>query len=155
PSDRLVLDRLNEVTARLAKLVLNGPDRTTLAEHQAQIEALQKQREQLEGEVSRLSAGFYEHPRPITLSTIQAAIPDNAALLEFAIVRSFDDKPEIKPRFTEPHYVAYVIRNRGDVLWKELGATKQIDETIDAFRRALRSPKEDIQAVARSADDMI
>jgi CHAT domain-containing protein/Tfp pilus assembly protein PilF len=156
PGDQLVLDQLNEVTARLARLVLNGPQRTTLAEHQQEIGVLQKQREQLEGEVSRLSAGFYEHPRPIALSTIQAAIPDNAALVEFAIVRPFDDKPAIRQRFSEPHYVAYVIRNRGDVLWKDLGATKQIDETIDAFRRALRSPKErDIQTVARTADDEI
>src|SRR5262245_9667752 len=82
--DQLVLDRLNDVTARLARLVLNGPQRITPAEHQKQIKTLEEQREQLEGEVGRLSAGFYEQPRPIALSTIQGAVPNNVALIEFA-----------------------------------------------------------------------
>jgi hypothetical protein len=50
--DRAALDQLNETTSQLARLVLNGPQRITLAEHQNRIKALSEQQEKLEADIS-------------------------------------------------------------------------------------------------------
>src|SRR6185436_3854788 len=55
--------------------------------------------------------------------------------------------------FEEERYVAYVIRNQGDVRWAELGTVKDIDSAVDALRQALRDPgRKDVQRVARAVD---
>src|SRR6185369_16799887 len=92
PQDQKLLDQLNETIAQLARLVLNGPQRTTLAEHQERIKTLEEQREKLEGEISRRSAGYYRRPQQVTLALVQSAIPIKGVLIEFAVYRPFDPK---------------------------------------------------------------
>lgn len=142
PQDQALLDRLNETTAQLARLVLNPPEGMNRAEHRQRIKALEQQKEKIEEEISRRSAGYYERPQPVTLSKIQPAIPSNAALIEFAVYRPFDPKaPNNKTAYGEPHYVAYVVRRQGEVQWKELGEAKAIDAAIGGWRKALRNPQ--------------
>ncbi len=157
PEDRVLLDQLNAATSRLARLALNGPQGTTLAGHQGQIKTLEKQREKLEGEISTRSAGFYQHSQPVTLAAVQSAIPDNAALIEFAIYRPFEPRaPDHQEAYGEPRYVAYVVRKQGAVQWKELGEARLIDKSIDGLREALRDPKRrDAQHFARAVDEKI
>ena len=155
--EQKLLDQLSEVTSRLASLALNGPQKTTPAEHQEQIKALEERREKLEGEISRRSAGFYQRAQPTTLAAVQQAIPDGAALIEFAIYRPFDPKaPDNDTAYGEPHYVAYVMRRVGEVQWKELGAAKTIDAAIAQWRRALRDPvRKDVQQLAQAVDEKV
>ena len=153
--DQALLDSLNKVTASLAALVLNGPQRMNPAEHQQQIKSLEKQREELEGEVSRRTAGFYERQHDLVLSEIKAEVPADAALVEFAVYRPY--RPDAIPgEVTEPHYVAYIITSRDEVRWKELGAAALIDEAVGKLRQALRDPRrKDFAAAARAADEKI
>src|SRR5262249_53899386 len=58
--DQSLLDRLSETNTQLANLVLNGPQRVPLAEHQNKIKLLEEQKERLESEISHRSAGFYQ-----------------------------------------------------------------------------------------------
>src|SRR4030095_12549963 len=60
-----LLDQFNKVTSQLARLVLNEP-RGPTDSYQNQIKALEEQREKLESEISRQSAGFYQHSEPVT-----------------------------------------------------------------------------------------
>ena len=155
--DQLLLDELNDATAHLAKLVLNEPQRITPAEHQKQIKAVEEERERLEGEISRRSAGYYRKAEPITLAAVRAVIPPDAALVEFATYRPFDPKAtdDVKA-YDEPHYVAYVIGREGDARWAELGKVATIDAMIDAWRQGLRDPKlNDVTQLARMADEKI
>jgi CHAT domain-containing protein/Tfp pilus assembly protein PilF len=150
--DQGLLDSLNEVTSSLATLVLNGPQKMSPDSHREQIKALEKQRESLEGEVSRRSAGFFEQRHPHILTEIQAEIPSEAALLEFAVYRPYSAAEGHR----ESHYVVYVIRGSGDVTWKDLGEVKPIDDAIAALRRSLRDPRrKEVQAVSRVADEKI
>lgn len=155
--DQQVLDQLNEVTSKLARLVLTGPQKATPAEHQEQIKKLEEERERLEAEISNRSAGFYERSQPVTLAAVQQAIPANAALIEFAVYRPFDPKaPDNQKAYGEPRYVAYVVRNQGGVQWKELGEAKDVDEGIEALRQALLNPKRNnVKQVARAADEKV
>src|SRR5438270_1905371 len=155
--DQKLLDRLNDVTAKLASLVLNGPQKVPAAEYQQQIKALEDQREGLEDEIHHRSAGFYAASKPVTLAAIQAAVPGEAALIEFAVYRPFDPRAANDQKaYGAPRYVAYVVRNQGPVQWAELGAAAPIDRSIDNLREALRDPhRKDVQRLARAVDAQV
>ena len=157
PGDQKLLDQLDALTSRLARLVLSGPMNVAPAQHQEQINTLEQQRDELEAEISRRTAGFYQRSKPVTLAAVQAAVPEKAALIEFAVYRPFDAKaPDNPGAYGEPHYVAYVIRNQGDVRWTELGLAKEIDNAVDSLRQALRDPRrKDMAKLARSVDEKV
>lgn len=137
------LEQWRTVNTQLARLVLAGPaPRTTSAAHQQQLAALTQKREQLETELSRLSAGSFQPDRALTLAEIQRALPPQAALLEFAVYRPFDPKaPTTGERYGAPRYAVYVIRPQGAVSWRDLGEAAPLEAALDAWRAALREPK--------------
>ena len=153
PQDQSLIDRLRTANARLATLVLNGPQRRTLDEYRKQISGLEAERETLENDLSRRSAGFFERRAPVTLAAIQEAIPPDAALIEFSVYHPFDPRAAEDKAYGEPRYVAYVLQHQGEIQWKELGGVRQIDEAINSLREALRNPKSrDVQRLARAVD---
>ncbi|HEU4414715.1 MAG TPA: CHAT domain-containing tetratricopeptide repeat protein [Candidatus Angelobacter sp.] len=155
--DQKQLDQLNDVTARLARLVLNGPQKLQPAEYQQRIKGLEDQRESLEDELNRRSSGFYVPSKPVTLAAVQTAIPDQAALIEFAVYRPFDPAAATDQKaYGSPHYIAYVVRNKGEVGWAELGEAATIDKAVDTLRNALRDPqRQDVVQLARAVDALI
>jgi CHAT domain-containing protein len=158
PEDRKLLDQLNDATAKLSKLNLDGPpQKATPAVYQEQIKGLEEHRENLEVEISDRSAGFYQRTQPVTLAAVQALIPEDAALVEFAVYRPFDPKaPDNWKAYGEPHYVACVLRREGEVQWKELGEARTIDGAVDALRRALGDPqRQEARELARALDEKL
>jgi CHAT domain-containing protein/Tfp pilus assembly protein PilF len=157
PQDRSLLDRLNDVTAQLARLVLGGPKNIAPAEHRERINALEEEKETLEAEISQRSAEFRANSQPITLAAIQAAIPTDAVLIEFASYQPFNVSAIGGDReYGAPHYVAYLLRREGEIKWQELGDAKTIDDAIAAFRAALSDPKRrDLKRLARALDEQV
>jgi CHAT domain-containing protein/Tfp pilus assembly protein PilF len=154
--DRGLFDRLRDTNAQLAELSLNAPPPATLANYQQQTAALTEQKERLEKELSRRSAGFYESPQPVKFDAIRALIPGQAALIEFAAYRPLNRKANDAKADGAPRYVAYVIRRQGDLGWAELGDARAIDEAIEAWREALRDPKRrDARQLARALDEKL
>ncbi len=155
--DQMLLESLGDVTSRLTRLTLSKPQTASPEEHQSQVKALEQEREKLEAEIGRRSAGFYGTSPPISLDSVRAAVPPQAALVEFAVYRPYDWKAaEEKSAYGEPRYVAYVIRNRGEVRWAELGAAAEIDEAVNALRQALRDPsRRDVRQLARAVDEKL
>ncbi len=157
PEDAAVLDRFNKVTSRLAGLVLGGPQRASAEAHQQRIADIRKEREELEAEISRRSARFRSRSASVTLERVQAAVPEDAALVEIAAYhRIIPTGVTTRERRGELRYVAYVIRRRGEVRWKDLGDAKLIDEAVEQMRAALRDPKRtDVRRAARSLDEKV
>lgn len=162
--DQLLLDDLNSTTTRLVGYVLDGPQNITSDEHRQKIRALEEQREKLESEISRRSAGFYEQTKPVTLKAVQEAIPGDAVLVEFAIYRPISPKAyefaterALDPRAVgDPRYVAYIVRAQGVVQGQDLGPVKGIDEALAAYRQSLRDPKRsDVRDLARAMDEKV
>jgi CHAT domain-containing protein len=155
--DQKTLDQLYELTSKLANLALNGPQKMPAAEYSEELKTLEDQRERQEEEMNRRTAGFYSRSKPATLAAIEAAIPENAALIEFAVYRPFDPKVQDNPKaYGEPRYVAYVVRRQGEVQWKELGQASPVDEAINRLRQALRDPQHrDAKQLARALDEEI
>jgi CHAT domain-containing protein/Tfp pilus assembly protein PilF len=157
PQDQALLDSLSDINSRLAKLILSRPQKMSPEEHQSQIKTLEGEREKLEAEISRRSLGFYEGSQPVTLAAVRAAVPPDAALVEFAVYRLFNWKAaDDRSEYGEPRYVAYVIRNRDEVRWAELGAGAEVDKAVDALRQALRDPlRKDVRQLARAVDEKV
>jgi CHAT domain-containing protein len=148
------LDRLQSVTAELSRLALSTGAPAPAAERRKMIAALETEKERLEAELSDHSAVFRAQVQAVTLEAVQSAIPDDAALLEFAIFHPFDPRAERNAEaYGPPHYAAYVIRRQAPPRGVDLGAATAIDASIDALRTALRDPRRgDVKDRARDLD---
>jgi CHAT domain-containing protein/Flp pilus assembly protein TadD len=155
--DRALLDQLSETNSRLARLALGGPGRTSSEEFRKQLAGLEESREKMESAISRRNAEFRAQSQPVTLAAIQAAIPPDAALIEFASYHPFD--PEAlagDSAFGKARYVAYILRREGDVRWAELGDRLAIDRSVAAFRQSLRDThRRDVNTLARELDKKV
>ncbi len=157
PEEQALLKQYNDVTAQLAHLVLNGPQGMAFQEHQKKVGELEEEKEKLEAEISRRSAEFRAGSQPVTVAAVQAAIPAGAALIEFAVYRPFDPKAESNSEaYKEPRYIAYVVHQKGEVLWRDLGDAREIDQRVGALRQALRDPlRRDVGNRARAVDEKV
>jgi CHAT domain-containing protein len=156
-ADQQLLDKLSAATKQLATLALNGPGRPPAADYRARLAALETERETLETAISERSAVFRAQAQPVTLAAVKAAIPTEAALVEFAVYRPFDPKaPSDRDAYKAPRYVAYVIRQQGDVRWTDIGAATDVDQAVAVLREALRDPtRNDVRERAREVDRQV
>ena len=142
PEDRALLEELSRVTSTLSALVLDPSTRSALGERQRKIATLTEERERLEIEMHKRSAGYLTPSRPLTLAEVQGAVPVDAALIEFCVYRPVDPKAslESEQRLGKPRYVAYVVRRFGETEWRDLGEAQAIERAVDGFRTALADP---------------
>ncbi len=162
--DQMLLDNLNDTTTKLVGFVLGGPNGLSAQEYRSNIKTFEEQRENLEGQISRLSSGFYEQTKPVRLKAIQDAIPANASLLEFAIYspispQTFEfssDKSFENETIETPHYAVFIVNSQGEVKAKDIGQVNEINKMIAAYRLALHDPKRsDVQQFARQIDEKL
>jgi CHAT domain-containing protein/Tfp pilus assembly protein PilF len=155
--DRALLDRLTDTRSQIARLVLNRPRGLNADKYRDRVKTLEEQAEKFEAEISRKSDEFRARSLPITLEAVQAAIPDDAALIEFASYRPFNpEAAKDNEAYGRPRYVAYVLRRQGEIRWKELGEAKDVDEAVSRLRKALRDPKrKDVKNLARIVDQKV
>ncbi|HSB09214.1 MAG TPA: CHAT domain-containing tetratricopeptide repeat protein [Blastocatellia bacterium] len=155
--EQAMLKQFNDTTAELARLVLNGPQSMSFQEHQKKVGELEEQKERLETEISSRSAEFRAASQTVSLAVVRAAIPPNGALIEFAVYRPFDPKAENNSEaYKEPRYIAYVVRQKGEVRWRDLGDARAIDEAIGSLRQSLRDPlNRDSRERCRDVDEKV
>jgi CHAT domain-containing protein len=155
--DKDLFDQLKDTTARLARLALGAANPASAEQREHAIKNLEAAKERLEAQLSEHSAEFRAQVQPVTLEAVQAAIPDDAALLEFAIFRPFDPRAERNAEAYGPaHYAAYVVRKQDAPRGFDLGPADAINEAIGGLRQALRDPKRaDVQARARAVDERV
>jgi CHAT domain-containing protein len=154
PADRAVLDALKDTTAQLARVALGSATSPGAAAATADLET---QRERLEATLSDRSGEFRAAIQPVTLESVQAAIPGDAVLLEFAVFRPFDPEAERNDEaYGAPHYAAYLIARRGPPIGVDLGAVEDVDRLVARLRDAVRDPASvDVKGRARALDERI
>src|SRR6266508_4180004 len=114
--DRAALDKLTDARSQIARLVLDGPQRMNAGQYRDRVKTLEEQAERFEAEISRRSDKYRAQSLPVTLEAVREAIPDDAALIEFASYRPFNPKAaKDDEAYGQPRYVAYVLRRQGEI----------------------------------------
>ncbi|MCX4243554.1 CHAT domain-containing tetratricopeptide repeat protein [Paraliomyxa miuraensis] len=151
--DRAAFDRLREVRGQISSLVLRGPDDNLGPdEHRAKLAALEQEVVALEKQLASVDEVALD-AELIELSAVQAALPEDAVLVEIAAYRPFDVHYEsFATAFGPPSYVAYVIHREGSPVMVDLGPAAAIDEAVTALRRALANPRSSVGSLARRLD---
>ena len=157
PDDQKLFDDLDNVNRDLSGNILNPPAALSPETYSKLIGDLRSRKERMEQEIGVRSRGFYGRATAVTLESVKASIPKDAALLEFAIYRPLVRSATLpSAKFEKPRYIAFVIRNEGVAGSADLGPTAEIDATLKSLRSALRDPnRKDVWKVANDADTKI
>jgi len=140
--DQAVLAEINQTAARLADVALRSSLNGGYEARRDTLRELEAQKERLENALAEHSAEFRAQLRPVTLESVQSAIPDDAALVEFGLFRPFDPSAErTVDAYGSPHYAAYVIRKSGVPHGVDLGEAKALDDEIMAAHQEWRDPR--------------
>lgn len=155
--DRTLLDDYSSVTKKLSQLALSGPGRTAPAAYRTQLDDLERDRDALESRISARSAQFRAGQQPVSLEAVRAAIPSDAALVEFVAYEPFHPEAKAdKDTHDPPHYAAYVIRRGAETSGVDLGPVKTIDAAAGRLREALRDPsRADVSHLSRALDRLV
>lgn len=144
PEDERLLRELVAIQGRIVDALVNGPGAVPVAEHDAAIEELTRQKERLEAELGKRSATIVRDDRLVTLAEVGAAIPEDAALVEMVVHR---------PAGEGSRLAAYVLRRRGAPRFVDLGEARAIDALVAELRPALSRPQRDPAPIARALDE--
>jgi CHAT domain-containing protein/Tfp pilus assembly protein PilF len=157
PGDRALLEELKTATEQTARLSLDGPQKMSPDEYRERLKKLEEQKDDLEREISRHNLEFRAQSQPVSLESVQAAIPAKAALLEYFAYRPFDPKATTSDTtYGNARFAVYVIRNHGVPQGIDLGDAKAIHAAISRFREALRDPlNADVRDASRVLDEKI
>lgn len=145
-------EALSDACSRYAALVLAGPGDGEDAGHQEDVRNLEISIDGLWKDLAAHSVEFQVQSEPVTLNAVQAAIPQDAALVEFLYYNPFDVKAG---ESDSPHYVAYILKRRGEPDWVDLGDAGKIDAEVARFLGSLRGSQPDIRQRARELDEKV
>jgi CHAT domain-containing protein len=155
--DRALMDELSDTKAKLARVAFDASVRAKPDERERSLAELESLRERLEATLSERIAEFRAEAQPVTIEAVQAALPESAALVEFAVFRPFDPWAQRDVEAYGPaRYAAYIVRRHSAPAGVDLGETASIDRAIAVLRAALRDPlRADVMEHARAVDELV
>jgi CHAT domain-containing protein/Tfp pilus assembly protein PilF len=140
---------LSKVRSRLSKLIFSTPSQKNIDTYKNEIAQLEKQKEELEATLSKLSKVFATERKKsnVTCVKIAQAMPSNTVLVDFARISQYDFKNKNNDQTWLPdRYIAFIIHvGNGDKIdWIDFGPADEIDNEISAFRKMLAGKNTDI-----------
>lgn len=129
-------ERLKRIRTQYAGLAFGLQNARAAKVSADQLRKIEEEMERLESELSLSSVEFRAQLQKTTLGAVQRALPEDSALVEFAVYTPLNAmfKEEGTPR-----YVAYVLRAKGEPQWVDLGEAKLIDASVNRLREALQN----------------
>jgi len=139
PENDAIADQIEAAKQRLTQLLLGEPKDLSSAALQQRAEARRlafAEVERLEGHLARkvASLGGARRSLSVTVESVQAAIPTNAALVEFLAYRHYLGKD-----LWERRYGATVLTHSGEPKWVCLGRAADIETNILVCQMAVRN----------------
>jgi CHAT domain-containing protein/tetratricopeptide (TPR) repeat protein len=155
--DGALMDELSDTKAKLARVAFDASVRAKPEERERSLAELESRRERLEATLSERIAEFRAEAQPVTIEAVQAALPENAALVEFAVFKPFDPWARRDVEAYGPaRYAAYILRRHSAPAGVDLGEVASIDRAIAALRASLRDPlRADVMEHARAVDELV
>jgi CHAT domain-containing protein len=155
PADQALIDRLQTVRAEIAGLIAPSPLGPPPAPGRERLDGLREEEERLEAALSHRGALADPDLAPVTLESVQRALPDDTALVEIVQFRSFNPPRAGTDDVWRPdRYAALVLRASGEPHWIDLGPAAAIDEVGERLRRLLRNRASAAADGERAAADL-
>ncbi|HKX29484.1 MAG TPA: CHAT domain-containing tetratricopeptide repeat protein [Blastocatellia bacterium] len=153
PENRKLFDQLAEARSQLAALTIRESGAAFPEAERTNLKLIEERIDDLEAALSAHSDEFRAQSQPVTIAAVQAAIPADGTLVEFA---AFTPRDIRAGKSEPPRYLAYLLAVPGPPKWADLGEVAPIDQAIDAWRKALRDPsRSDVKRLARAVDDKV
>jgi MYXO-CTERM domain-containing protein len=133
-----LLDRYLSIRVQYATQHLRGPQNIAPEQHQKNLVDLEKQKREIEVQLSEKSSQFAEVNRTVTLDDVQHALPADAALIEWIRYEPFEAFAYARKDHLQPaRYAACVLARRGAPTCMDLGDAETIDAAALVFHRAV------------------
>ena len=145
PEHKKRFDELVRVRGELASMFTRGPRGQTVAEFQAQVNELSRKADAIEAEISARGASYARTMEDVTIESVAARIPKDAALVEFVQYRHYNAHfyNAASERDSVPRFMAYVLRHNGDVLRIQLPVdARVIEDKVAKIRKGLQNPED-------------
>jgi CHAT domain-containing protein/Tfp pilus assembly protein PilF len=152
PEDKTLFDQLADARSQLAALIFEESNAINPETDQEQLKPLVEGVENLEVKLSARSAEFRAQKQPVTLAAVQAALPAASALVEFVVYTPQEPRTG---KNQPPRYLAYLLAERGQPRWVDLGEAAPIDRAVNTWRQALRGNRVDAKRLAREVDEKV
>ena len=137
---------LSRVRAQISRLVFSDPGSVNPETYRQRLADLEAEKQKLEAELSRISQ-VYALTQKIAKADcgkVAKALPENTALIEFALVPMRNFKAEGKEkRWSPPHYLAFVLHagKGNDVSLTDLGEAEAIDKAVATYKKLITLKK--------------
>lgn len=153
----VVLQRLMDVQSEMAAMFIRGPGSLPMVQFEEKLAGLENMRQSLEAKLSESSAAVVKANQEITVESVAASIPANAALVELVEYQPYKtgNVERIGDRWQEPHYAAYVLRRNAVPISVDLGPTGPIDQAVSELRKMLGDPTSNPKPAARILDSIV
>ncbi|NEQ47486.1 MAG: tetratricopeptide repeat protein [Leptolyngbya sp. SIOISBB] len=142
PEDEKLLDDLVIVQQQLSALTFNSPTNLPPEQYREQLAKLEDQVTDLEKALAQRSAIFRVESEPVEIVTVQAQIPANSVLVEYARYRPYHGD------FGDPRYAAYLLFPDGRIEVVDLGDAAEIDAAVQSFVGLLQNRSAQFQRSA-------
>ncbi|MEW6266094.1 MAG: CHAT domain-containing tetratricopeptide repeat protein [Thermodesulfobacteriota bacterium] len=164
PQALKTFQELSAVRSQISKLTFAGPGQEGLEAFRLKMGELEKRKDALDAELSRLSQAYAVKKKieKADAASVARALPAGSAFVEFARVNYFNFKARGREDHWRPaHYLAFVLP-AGDpdrLKFHDLGSAEAIDRAVADFRSAINdlSDKQGARAIeaARRTYDLV
>ncbi|MEM6716933.1 MAG: tetratricopeptide repeat protein, partial [Cyanobacteria bacterium P01_C01_bin.147] len=145
PEDEVVLDELVTVQQQLATLTFNPPANVSPEAYRAEIAQLETRATELEKTLAQRSAIFQAETTSVEVVAVQAQLPADGVLVEYARYFPFDAQAGRANHWGNPRYVAYLLFSDGHIEAVDLGDAAAIDTAVQSFVRLLQNRSAEFQ----------
>jgi CHAT domain-containing protein len=147
--DRDLVGRLTADKRQLGQLLLQSPNMPS-SETNKKIETLEREVEQIEGQLAHhvVALGRARRALGVTVEQVQAAIPNDSALIEYLRYLHYLGKDKWELR-----YGAIVLTSSGQPRWMALGRAKDVDAAISRYQALVRDAS-DPGALSESLENL-
>jgi hypothetical protein len=145
PQDRELLARLNADKRQLGQLLLQTPTQPS-GDINEKVEALEHEVEQIEGQLAQRVAGLgcARRASSVTVDQVQAALPQDGALIEYVRYLHYLGKGK-----REERYGAIVLLSGDQPRWMSLGTAEEVDSLVSQYQQLVRAAFDDEELAAK------
>lgn len=153
PADKALAERQLEIRRQIAALGLRGVGGPPGVDPAVLLAKLEAEHDEIGNRLAAQSPIYRAQAKPVTIEAVQAAIPDDTALVEYVYYHARDTS---SPVFAtkEVRFVAFVLHRTGEPVAVDLGDAVPIGGAVSKLRWTL-ADRGDVLPHARRVHDLL